>query len=162
MEYALIKSGTVQNVIVADEAFIASIASEWEHIERIDTPAERALGVCIGWAWDGSNFVAPPAPPAPPPEPPKPYATFIDIGPFFDRFKELKMSLLTSSDIGVQALIKDIQIRKWINLELPELAQALQYVGTVIPTLTSNKILEILTTPVEPEENLALRKLYFS
>lgn len=65
MEYALIKSGTVQNVIVADEAFIAAVTPEWDHIERIDTPAELALGVGIGWGWDGANFVAPAAPPAP-------------------------------------------------------------------------------------------------
>lgn len=65
MEYALIKYGTVQNVIVADDAFVAAIASEWDHIERIDTPAERALGVGMGWGWDGTNFVAPAAPPAP-------------------------------------------------------------------------------------------------
>lgn len=34
--FALIKNGTVQNVIVADEAFITSITSKWDHIERID------------------------------------------------------------------------------------------------------------------------------
>ena len=69
MEYALIKSGTVQNVIVADDAFIDSIASEWEHIERIDTPAERALGVGMGWRWDGAAFIAPPPGQAPTPSP---------------------------------------------------------------------------------------------
>lgn len=63
MEYALIKNSEVQNVIVADESFIAQIVPEWDHIERIDTPAEQALGVGIGWGWDGTTFVAPPAPP---------------------------------------------------------------------------------------------------
>ena len=69
MDYALIKTGTVQNVIVADEQFIAQIAAEWDHIERIDTPAEQSLGVGIGWGWDGTQFVAPPVPLKPPAPP---------------------------------------------------------------------------------------------
>lgn len=68
MDYALIRDGTVHNVIVADALFIAQIAAEWDHIERIDTPEELALGVGIGWAWSApSGFTAPPAPPAPEP-----------------------------------------------------------------------------------------------
>lgn len=83
MEYALIKAGTVKNVIVADEAFITQIAHEWDHIERIDTPAEQALGVGIGWGWNGTEFVAPPAPPAPPaPD----YGTRLTKRAFQDRF----------------------------------------------------------------------------
>ena len=162
MEYALIKNGQVENVIVADETFVQMIASEWDHIERIDTPAERALGVGIGWAWDGSNFVAPPTPPAPEPEPPKPYATFIDIGPFYDRFGAAKMAVLTSTDPGVKAIIADLNIRKWVDLARPDVAQALQYVGSVVSAVTPALQATILTTPISAEENLALRKLYFS
>ena len=161
MEYALIKSGTVQNVIVADEAFIDSIASEWEHIERIDTPAERALGVGIGWGWDGANFVAPPTPPELEPTP-QPWEWLIDIGPFFDRFGAAKMAVLTSSDVGVQAILKDTQVRKWLDLKLPEIASAVAYIGTKVPALTAELQSAILNTPVAETENLALRKLYFS
>lgn len=156
MEYALIKNGQVENVIVADETFIATIATEWDHIERIDTPAKRALGVGIGWAWDGSNFVAPPAPP------PKPYATFIDIGPFYDRFGAAKMAVLTSADPAIIAVLTDLNIRKWIDLARPDVAQAVQYVGSVVTQVTPELQATILNTPVKPEENLALRKLYFS
>lgn len=67
MEYALVNNGVVQNVIVADEEFIASIESQWEHIERIDTPEEQGLGVGIGWLWNAQDgFSPPPAPPSPP------------------------------------------------------------------------------------------------
>lgn len=161
MEYALIKSGTVQNVIVADEDFIATIAPEWEHIERIDTPAERALGVGMGWGWDGTNFVAPPTPPEPE-STPQPWEWLIDIGSFFDRFGAAKIAVLTSTDPGVQAILKDTQIRKWLDLKLPELAQSVAYVGTKVPAVTAELQGAILNTPVAPTENLALRKLYFS
>ena len=159
--FALIKNGTVQNVIVADEAFIASITSKWEHIECIDTPAERALGVGIGWGWDGSSFVAPPTPPEPEPTP-QPWEWFIDIGTFFDRFGAAKMTVLTSSDAGVQAILKDTQVRKWIDLKHPDVVSSITYIGTKVPALTAELQSAILNTPVAETENLALRKLYFS
>lgn len=159
--FALIKNGTVQNVIVADEAFIASITSKWDHIECIDTPAERALGVGIGWGWDDSGFVAP-LPPTTEPQPAPAWEWYIDIGPFFDRFGTAKMAVLTSSDGGVQAILKDTQVRKWLDLKLPEIASAVAYIGTKVPALTAELQQSILNTPVEEKENLALRKLYFS
>jgi hypothetical protein len=100
--------------------------------------------------------------PDPVPEPAKPYEWFIDIGPFFDRFGSVKMQVLTSSDAGVRALITDIQVRKWIDLKLPEVAQSLAYLGSVIPAVTPALQSSILNTPVGDHENLALRKLYFS
>ena len=161
MEYALIKSGTVQNVIVADESFIAEIANEWDHIERIDTPAERPLGVGIGWGWDGANFVAPAAPPEPEPTT-QPCEWLIDIGSFFDRFGATKMAVLTSSDAGVQAILKDTQVREWIDLKHPDVASSIAYIGTKVPTLAAELQSAILNTPVTETENLALRKLYFT
>lgn len=161
MEYALIKNGTVQNVIVADANFIQSIQNEWDHIERIDTPAELALGVGIGWGWNGTTFVAPPAPPEPEPAPPPVYQWYIDIGPFYDRFGATKMAVLTSADTGVKAILSDLSIRKWIDLKRADVAQALQYVGSVIPSVTPELQSTILNTPVADIENLALRKLYF-
>ena len=85
----------------------------------------------------------------------------IDIGPFFDRFGPAKMAVLTSADPGVQAILKDTQIRKWLDLKLPEVAQSVTYVGTKVPAVTAELQDAILNTPVAPDENLALRKLYF-
>lgn len=65
MEYALIRNGKVENVIVADQAFITSITNQWQHIERIDTNEEQLLGVSIGWGWDGTQFIAPTPEPVP-------------------------------------------------------------------------------------------------
>lgn len=86
----------------------------------------------------------------------------IDIGPFFDRFGAAKMAVLTSTDPSVRAILSDLQVRKWIDLQRPDVAQGLQYVGTVVPAVTAPLQAAILTTPVAEAENLALRKLYFS
>lgn len=86
----------------------------------------------------------------------------IDIGPFFDRFGSAKMQVLTSSDAGVQAIIKDTQVRKWLDLRLPEIAQSVAYVASKVPAVTEEVKSNVLHTPVAEHENLALRKLYFS
>lgn len=91
-----------------------------------------------------------------------PTAFYIDIGPFYDRFKTAKMAVLTSPDAGVKAIMADVQIRKWIDLQRADVAQSLTYIGSVVAALTPAIQAEILTTPVSAEENLALRKLYFS
>ena len=101
-------------------------------------------------------------PSAPTPEPSAPvWQWYIDIGPFFDRFGSVKMQVLTCSDVGVQAILKDIQVRKWIDLKLPEVAQSLVYVKTKVPEVTEELQDYILNAPVADHENLALRKLYF-
>lgn len=94
--------------------------------------------------------------------PNKPWEWLIDIGSFFDRFGATKMAVLTSSDLGVQAILKDTQVRKWLDLKLPEIASAVAYVGTKVPSVTQELQESILNTPVAETENLALRKLYFS
>lgn len=100
-------------------------------------------------------------PPATPVTTPDPTTWFIDIGPFYDRFGAAKMAVLTSTDAGVKAILADVQIRKWIDLERADVASSLAYIGTVVPSLTGSLQTEILTTPVTADENLALRKLYF-
>ena len=91
-----------------------------------------------------------------------PTAWFIDIGPFYDRFGAAKMAVLTSTDAGVKAIMSDVQIRKWIDLQRADVASSLAYIGSVVPALTPAIQTAILTTPVTAEENLALRKVYFS
>lgn len=161
MEYALIKNFKVQNVIVADDEFITSISPDWDYIERIDTPEEKALGVGIGWGWDGMAFIAPSVPESNPASPPV-YTWYIDLGPFYDRFGSAKMAVLTSNDAGVKAILGDLNIRKWVDLKMPAVSQGLAYVGSVVPEVTTTLRDAILNTPVSSEENLALRKLYFS
>ena len=100
--------------------------------------------------------------PQPEPTPAPEWEWYIDIGPFFDRFGAAKMPVLTSADVGVQAIIKDTQVRKWLDLRLPEIEQAVQYIASRIPEFTAELQDQIANTKPAEHENLALRKLYFS
>lgn len=97
----------------------------------------------------------------PPPPPPPEWAWLIDVGPFFDRFGVAQMPVLTSTDATVRAIITNTQTRKWIDLQRPDVAQSLAAVGAVVAALTPALQAQILSTPVRPEENLALRVQYF-
>ena len=127
--------GNVENTIVADEQFMLDHYTEGNYRQVPDIPVQV---------------------------PAQPWKWYIDIGPFFDRFGATKMAVLTSSDVGVQAIIKDTQVRKWLDLKLPEIASAVAYIGTKVPGVTPELQQSILNTPVEEKDNLALRKLYFS
>lgn len=100
------------------------------------------------------------------PEPPAPAAPvwewYIDVGPFFDRFSAAKMAVLTSPDAGVQAILKDTQVRKWLDLRLPEIEQSVQYIASKVPELTAQLQGQIVNAKPAEHENLALRKMYFS
>ena len=85
----------------------------------------------------------------------------LDLGPFYDRFGAAKMPVLTSSDATVKAIIADCNVRKWIDLQNPDVANGLAYIGTVVAALTPAIQTAILTTPVTAEENRVLRRLYF-
>ena len=128
-----------------------------------NVPAERVVGETwpnwTGEGWAMLDYAEPSAPEAPAPGPTD---WLIDIGPFFDRFGSAKMAVLTSADAGVKAILSDLQVRKWIDLQRADVGQGLAYVGSKVPSVTAALQTAILTTPVAAEENLALRKLYFS
>ena len=86
----------------------------------------------------------------------------IDKGPFFDRFGAAKMTVLTSNDAVIKAILLDIGARHWIDLKRPDVATSLAYVGSVVPAVDASMQAAILNTPVAPVDNLALRKLYFA
>jgi hypothetical protein len=111
----------------------------------------------LGYTWDGNTFTAP----EPVPAPADPCEWLIDLGPFYDRFGAAKMAVLTSADAGVKAIIADLNIRKWVDLQRADVATGLAYVGTHVPSVDAALQAAILTTPVTAEENRALRKLYF-
>ena len=136
MIYEIIDAqGNVENTIVADEQFMLEHYPEGNYRQVPGTPVQV---------------------------PAQPWEWLIDIGPFFDRFGTAKIAVLTSADPGVQAILKDTQIRKWLDLKLPEVAQSVAYVGSKVPAVTAELQDAILNTPVAPDGNLALRKLYFS
>jgi len=54
MKFAVIENNIVTNVIIAESKEIAELVTELTCIEyTIENPA------CIGWGWDGTNFIAP-------------------------------------------------------------------------------------------------------
>ena len=134
---------------------IEILNDESEVINTIVASEEYAEATYPGH-WRVVETPAPPAPPAPV------WEWYIDIGPFFDRFGAAKMPVLTSSDVGVQAILKDTQVRKWIDLNLPEIEQSVQYIASKVPELTVQLQAQIINTKPAEHENLALRKLYFS
>ena len=166
MEYALIKSGTVQNVIVADDAFIDSIASEWEHIERIDTPAEQALGVGIGWGWDGAAFIAPPPGQASTP-PPANVARRITKLAFRNRFTKAEKAGIEFAALddptspiaqrqqaaALRADLKDLDQATFIDLDDEDTRTGvltLEAVGLI----SAGRAVEIIGAPVQDKERL--------
>lgn len=143
--YAQIQNGIVDQVIES-ETDPDGINGEWTACDNAGP----------GWTYDGNTFNPPVVE-----TPIDPCEWLIDLGPYFDRLGNAKMAVLTSTDAGVKAIIQDASIRKWIDLRLPAVAQALAYIGSVIPAVNSTLQSSILNTPVATEENRALRKLFF-
>ena len=135
MRIDIMDGTTVINTIIADEAFAEQhYPGAWRVAEA--QPVDSAVVSPSEW--------------------------LIDIGPFFDRFGAAKMAVLTSPDAGVKAILADTQVRKWVDLQRADVVQSVAYIGTVVAAVTPALQSAILTTPVAPEENLALRKLYFA
>lgn len=138
--YALIKSGCVEQVIVADADFVETIRAHWDHIEL----APETVGV--GWSWDGQAFAAPPVP-----DPgPLPVAVrHISVGAFFDRFGAMKWAILRDPDDNCKAVVMDASVRKYIDLDNPDLPAGLailQAAGHAIDPAA------ILDAPIQPSE----------
>lgn len=89
--------GAIENTIVADDAFVTE-----HHAGRFEL-----LG----------------------PAPADPVVTVprhIAVGSFFDRFGASKWAILADTAPMVQALVRDCSARRYIDLDRPDLVQALQ------------------------------------
>ena len=87
----------------------------------------------------------------------------IDIGPFFDRFGAAKMNILASANATVQALVRDLQIRKWVDLQRADVTAGIDaLIALGVAGVDGALKTAVLTTPVAAAENEALRKVYFS
>ena len=135
---------------------VIEILDENENVINTIVASEEYAEATYPGRWRVVETPEPPVPPAPV------WEWYIDIGPFFDRFGAAKMAVLTSADVGVQAILKDTQVRKWLDLRLPEIEQSVQYIASKVPALTAELQDQIVNTKPEDRENLALRKLYFS
>lgn len=154
MSIAVIENNIVVNLVCYDDT---NLQSSIEHLESKGFTCVVSSTARIGDTWDGENFISPP----PLSPPPLVYEWYIDIGPFFDRFGTKKISILTSNDTVVQAIITDVQIRKWIDLQREDVNQAMDVLVSK-NLITGDEKNTILTTPVQLHEQLALKKEYFS
>jgi hypothetical protein len=154
MSIAVIENSIVINLVCYDSS---NLQSSIEHLESRGYTCVVSDVARIGDTWDGTNFISPPVP-----EPdPDPATWLIDIGPFFDRFGVKKLPILMSEDLTVKAIVQDVQVRKWVDLQRADVAQAMDILITK-SLIDANDKVSILTTPVQDHENLALKKLYFS
>lgn len=74
---------------------------------------------------------------------------WIHVGAFYDRFGLLKIPILASTDPIVQAIIRDSSVRKYIDLQRPDLDQALD---TIISKGFAIDKTAIMTTPIPADE----------
>lgn len=163
MKYARVIDNTAQEVIDfnPDGRFHPDVAAKFEPV-----PDEVNQGATRDESGAWTPYVEPPyvPPPEPEPEPPAvdPAEWLIDVGPFFDRFGGAKMDVLMSTNATVQAIVKDVSVRKWVDLTRADVSMALTVIGSIVPSVTAGLKASILTTPVTAVENLALRRTYFS
>lgn len=134
---AILNNGLVDNIAIAAASYINPL---WIDItDLIPQPA-------VGWAYTNGAFIAPDTIEVPPPPPIKHY---ISVGAFFDRFGALKWAILADSNPGVQALIKDCAVRKFIDLDNAELPYGLDMLTAAGHPIDKAAI---LTAPIAPNE----------
>jgi hypothetical protein len=134
MNYEILDGETVINTIIANAEFVeANYSGKYRLV--VDLPVVKPVD---------------------------PTEWLIDVGSFFDRFGNAKLNVLASQDALVRAIVQDCSNRKWIDLKLQSVSQALDIlVGKNITDVTTELKSIIINTPVEASENLVLRKLYF-
>ena len=111
-----------------------------------------------GYKWIDLPYAAPVI--DEPVTPEKPYKWHLDVGAFFDRFADVKIAVLTSESATAQAIIRDCQVRKWIDVKAESTEQGiaeLVRLGLVSESLAAS----ILGTPAAPSENSSLRRIYY-
>lgn len=120
MIYELLDGDTVINTIVADAEFMSA-------------------------NYPDGNYREVPQPEAPEPSQPR----HISVGAFFDRFGAEKWSVLASTDPMVQAMVRDASVRKFIDLDRPDLLAGLQLVQSKGFDIDPQAI---VSAPVRPDE----------
>ena len=76
-------------------------------------------------------------------------ARSISAGAFFDRFGPLKWAILADTAPTVQAVVRDASVRKFIDLDNPDLPAGLQIIVAAGHPIDTAAIVE---TPIQPEE----------
>ena len=149
MQYALIESGRVVNIIDADAAFIETLPGTW-------APAE---GAGIGWLYDGVAFTAPV------PESQPAQDTRITRLAFRKRFTQAEKVALEIAALddpsatpaqraqaaALRAYLKDVDAATFIDLADAHVAAGVQTLEAA-GLLAAGRAAEIINAPVTPDE----------
>lgn len=73
----------------------------------------------------------------------------ITVGAFYDRFGAAKWNILADTDASVQAVIKDSSVRKYIDLDNPDLPAGLAIIQAAGHSIDPDAI---LGDPIEDKE----------
>lgn len=127
---------------------LAEIHGRSTDVDPGEVPAERAVGQpwpnFTGEAW----VLLPYAEPAAQPEPPK-APRLVTVGAFFDRFGPLKWEILADPSPLVQAVIRDAQVRRHIDLDNPDLPGGLAIIQGAGHQIDAEALID---APVQPQE----------
>lgn len=139
--YEILDGEAVINTIIADLAFVEVHypGAYREVLEPLPPPL----------TWDGAG----------------PEYWWIEVGSFYDRFGAAKIPVLASPNPTVQALVRDTQVRKYIDLKRSDVIQFVDFLGAVVPEVTpevreavlghttdEERYIKGLPQPVEVEE----------
>lgn len=149
MQYALIESGRVVNIIEADAAFIATLPGTW-------VPAE---GAHIGGGYDGQQFTSPePAEPAP-------VDTRITRLAFRQRFTSAEQIAIELASIdnpsgtaeqrqqqaALRVYLKNVDAAQYIDLAAADVAAGVQQLEA-LGLIDAGRAEQILTAEVQEAE----------
>ena len=122
-------------------------------VVEYDTPLPQPEHLTADWRLEEISFAvaAPDAEVEPTPVDPAQWR--IDVGSFFDRFGDAKISILASENPIVKAMIMDASVRKYISLveRKDELTQMLGLLQTLVPGISLDAAAILETTPTEAE-----------
>ena len=140
MIFAMIKNGLHDGFIetTAEHAWEITAAGEHTCI-AVETAPEN------GSTYDAATGVF--TPPAQPEIPPP--VRHISVGALFDRFGPLKWAVLASTDPTVKALIADCSVRRYIDLDNPDLPAGLDLVVAAGYAVDPEAILTAAILPKE-------------
>lgn len=124
---------------------------------RSTTAPVPSVNLAPGYAWNyvgapGREWVAIERNPAPVVVEPAPAAPrYISVGGFFDRFGAQKWPILSSTDVTVQALVKDCTVRTktGINLDAPDVLDGVKLLQAKGFAVT---VADVIDAPVRESE----------
>ena len=122
-------------------------------VVEYDTLLPQPEHLTADWRLEEISFAVAAPDVEPEPTPVDPALWRIDVGSFFDRFGDAKISILASENPIVKAMITDASVRKYIALvdRKDELTQMLGLLQTLVPGISLDAAAILETTPTEAE-----------